>query len=993
MLYKLAGLRSQIKNLKDRLKALDTSKKTQKEVKEVVDALNSLEERYAKEKAKRDEKKKLKETQNEKASETPKETNETRETTPKESVEDSESAPVNKESSDVIPDIGTDWDKVLEKKPEYKPMDKAVKKEVVKNVEKKLGPAIIGFKQDDVVKPARGSESLGRVIRCDATDENPAGLIYVFWDSGLLKDRDVAGGYYAADLIKHSAEEAPKEEPKCPCYEDQSVYCPKCKALKTSDLKSNYEEMLKDLKEEREAHYNQGNHAWVARLDKKIQDLENTIKEKFGDKQADMIDHPSGTERLVVQDFTKTTDNSDIGEQDGKDSKSDYSDQWGVPGGRDLTSANTCAICKQDFNSWEEYNAHRITKHKPDLVKSETKTSSKINAFNRDWKVTPVKKDSSIGYDISDSEGKKVMHIKPANGKEWSTAELKLAIQNELTHGFKQGKLAEKVAFLEKGSKVVILATSKDKKQVKFADLHNGVRGWVPASKVNIMGLDGQTVAHEGHTDKILAIHETESLIECPTVGVHWQKKETKSPTHDAPLVTPPATPESLHDIGSAKDCPDCHGTYVGEENTKCPTCGRFAVMDAEPIKEALKTALPSTIPNQRGYLDNPPVDKQADVKCPKCGGRMSLGVSHVAGSSQWECHNCGKIITSSLNKIAIIVEENGKFCVRSPKNKKWNGGCFSTRAAAEKRLAEVEVFKHMKGGSKKPFSKKAAEVLTDPYSALQTQVQTLRDRMSLVQERLQSNPLPKEAGNGEKDNSEMDIPTLLEDLSMGIDLLETKLQGDKVEEEDVHPAIEEMENLLWSVEEKLGITPKLSEEEKAEPEHKEIVKDLDKEATITPTSPVSPSSPVSPGASTPATSTDADKPTCALCGGMQFSDFAKYQNHMEYSHASDTMPTSPSQKNLPTTVGSKKKAADVTLTDESIEDKLTNPPVTDSTNQLMPVPPVPSPQNVQPTDDDNLDIPTVMPSSPPPPNRKWVWDAANGKFVAMPISPTSGTM
>lgn len=56
-----AGLRSQIKTLKDRLKALDTGKKNQKEVKEIVDALNALEERYEKEKVKRQEKMKAKE--------------------------------------------------------------------------------------------------------------------------------------------------------------------------------------------------------------------------------------------------------------------------------------------------------------------------------------------------------------------------------------------------------------------------------------------------------------------------------------------------------------------------------------------------------------------------------------------------------------------------------------------------------------------------------------------------------------------------------------------------------------------------------------------------------------------------------------------------------------------------------------------------------------------------------------------------------------------
>lgn len=504
---------------------------------------------------------------------------------------------------------------------------------------------------------------------------------------------------------------------------------------------------------------------------------------------------------------------------------------------------NTCAICQQEFDDWNEYNAHRVT-HKPDVVKQPGGAPVKVSAFNREWNVTPIVKDSSIGYDVSDNTGKKVMHIKPANGKQWSEAELKLAIQNELTHGFKQGKLTEKVAFLEKGSKIVILSTSKDRKQVKFAELSNGVRGWIPASKVNIIGQEGQSVPHEGHTDKVLAMHETEVLIECPMAGVHWEKKNAILPTHDNSTTQPPATPESLNpDVTAEKDCPDCHGNFAGKENEKCPTCGRFSVEALkQQITPQLPTKLPPVLPNQRMDV-NAATEKNARG-CDQCEAAMINGVfCHETGcpNARKEREQEDMEMESSLNKVAIIVEENGKWCVRSPKNKNWSGGCFSNRAAAEKRLAEVERIKHMKG-SLRPFSKKEAlvnphacdaglglkaEVLVDPYQELHTQVQGLRDRMTQVQERLQSNPLPKEAGNGEQDNSELDIPELLSDLTMGIDLLETKLQGNDVEQ-DVHPAIEEMENLLWSVEEKLNITPKLSEEEKVEPEHSSLVKELE---------------------------------------------------------------------------------------------------------------------------------------------------------------------
>ena len=44
--------------------------------------------------------------------------------------------------------------------------------------------------------------------------------------------------------------------------------------------------------------------------------------------------------------------------------------------------------------------------------------------------------------------------------------------------------------------------------------------------------------------------------------------------------------------------------------------------------------------------------------------------------------------------KEAIIRKEKGEFCVRSPGNKQWNGGCYPTKGEAEKRLKQVEYFK-----------------------------------------------------------------------------------------------------------------------------------------------------------------------------------------------------------------------------------------------------------------------------------------------------------
>lgn len=49
--------------------------------------------------------------------------------------------------------------------------------------------------------------------------------------------------------------------------------------------------------------------------------------------------------------------------------------------------------------------------------------------------------------------------------------------------------------------------------------------------------------------------------------------------------------------------------------------------------------------------------------------------------------------------KTAIIVKEKGQYCVRSPNNPDWNGGCYDSKSKAEDRLKAVEYFKH-KGAS-----------------------------------------------------------------------------------------------------------------------------------------------------------------------------------------------------------------------------------------------------------------------------------------------------
>lgn len=60
----------------------------------------------------------------------------------------------------------------------------------------------------------------------------------------------------------------------------------------------------------------------------------------------------------------------------------------------------------------------------------------------------------------------------------------------------------------------------------------------------------------------------------------------------------------------------------------------------------------------------------------------------------------------AEINKEAYIQQTKSKgktkYVVRSEKNPNWHGGTYSSRSEAEKRLAEVEMFKHMKKKRKK---------------------------------------------------------------------------------------------------------------------------------------------------------------------------------------------------------------------------------------------------------------------------------------------------
>jgi hypothetical protein len=57
----------------------------------------------------------------------------------------------------------------------------------------------------------------------------------------------------------------------------------------------------------------------------------------------------------------------------------------------------------------------------------------------------------------------------------------------------------------------------------------------------------------------------------------------------------------------------------------------------------------------------------------------------------------CSNEVTS------VIRKEKGEFCVRSPSNPDWSGGCYPSKDKAETRLKQVEYFKHKSADSQYP--------------------------------------------------------------------------------------------------------------------------------------------------------------------------------------------------------------------------------------------------------------------------------------------------
>ena len=345
-----------------------------------------------------------------------------------------------------------------------------------------------------------------------------------------------------------------------------------------------------------------------------------------------------------------------------------------------------------------------------------------------------------------------------------------------------------------------------------------------------------------------------------------------------------------------------------------------------------------------------------------------------------------GNELESSLDKSAHIRHENGKWVVYSHDYSKTLGS-YPTKAEAVHRLKSIEYWKSHKGSKVRPFSKKA-ESLMDPYQALTQQISDMRTRMEQVQQRLESNPLPKTAGADEKDNSELSVEEVFSDIAMGLDLLEVKLK-DEPESEELHKSLEELENLLWETQQKAGLIPQLSEEEKAEPEHKEVVEEVEekteKEAAYD--------------------EKWLEKIDCEDCRAVssghdrrhycekhQPKEASKKEASEIFCKNSDCKRKATvrrpdgnwCEKHAPAAPEKKEAAGAIQETDETIT---TNDPNAIQ-NSFTPDPTAPPTlKNVQPTDDDNLEVPVAAPTSPPPPGQRWVFnsDPAIMAYVLMP--------
>lgn len=1063
--------------------------------------------------------------------------------------------------------------------------------EIVDKVENdpKVAPHLISeqgpqFKLDDAVKPIRGGESKGKVMRWDG---KPNDLVYVMWESGPLADRDTFGGYYPHDL--QAVAQEPVEAVAAPVMEEP--VCEKCVAMqqKHGDLKTNYEGLLKDLQEERDIHYTQGNSSWVARLEQKITDLKKSMEDKFptdfngaNEKQA------AGGPRLIRQIHRATSGHgyeateydlanghfkqnvplkiNDTGVRMTDPTRSQFEvkydgmdwrlvapqefEQW-LGQWKEVNQANTVkegaaeyptdpkwgqdhetspwtCSCGAQIKSKNEGLAHfrahhgkgktagaqnaeelTIMDHTPPQANSgpdaggkdshdefqdewamPVTSATKLNVFKRELLATPSKE----GYDIS-HEGKKLFNIKGKENKPMNKKQLEFCAQIEFTRGMKQAKLVEKIASLEAGSTVFIMAHDKTSRRVKFASLEHGFRGWAPASKFAYLNKKADPMRHGDHVDDVVGSSKSAYLTECPqgSGNMRWIQGSELLPT-----TQPPATPESLNDLESSKNVKaNFPSTYFARPESK-QRADQFGLIDIEdadltpeglaakkqemieghdiegakgsedkllkqfeakypeyngwtfeymypgsysyskdnavvfftpdwdadgevniqitdadsnyldgndipykaPLtadslfaivkpyldrqgfeKQSLQTALPKAIVPQRGDVNTTqPMDMPSDEEIKQKALELFKQDFNALNPAEQNAVYQALGKTASLNKVARVVHREDGWHVLSEKGKNL-GGPYKSKGEAVKRLRQVEYFKHH--GAIRPFSRSViADVLTD-------HINDMKGRITEVQDRLQNVPAVKTSSSSEEVTQEQALPNhyivqfvqvydtfgpdafcflkatydlaqQLEDNGFILDIDGPSASGDQVANAENMDHGDVNEELAYRLERKWPVfLAKVSKF--PDPLTPEMREQLQGEIAVG----------------------HEDELKQELAKAQQNVDQLKQQL--------GDLGVSARVKVLLEKKALKKNADQVT--DETIT---TNDPnaIIDPTNPLSPdqaVAPAPTIQNVQPTDDDNLNVPVAAPTSPTPPGTKWTFDTQFNKYVIMPDPAAPG--
>jgi hypothetical protein len=329
MIDKLAGYKTQVRQLEKQLKELDPSKKADStKMKEVTELIKNLKDIIREKEEKKEERRKKRE-EAEKAEPKP--------------AEETPKAEAAAQPTEVI------------KESAPAPVEEVTKESTVEKL------AV-----DDAVEPVRGKPgSRGTVIRAPGVNGDP--LVYIKWNEGPIKEREEYGAYYESDLKKYS-EPKPVDTNMIPRENLQQL---------EADLKSNYERMIKDLEEEHKTALDKGEAVWAARLEQKLADAKKAYAERFGgEKQADQVcydcqanprlDCPKckgtgwikkadengsgGTEKLTVTDFTPAHDKDPQEKSIGYGGDRAYGWQTAPKGDESslpLESAKKCVRCKE----------------------------------------------------------------------------------------------------------------------------------------------------------------------------------------------------------------------------------------------------------------------------------------------------------------------------------------------------------------------------------------------------------------------------------------------------------------------------------------------------------------------------------------------------------------------------------------------------------------------------------------------------------------------